>query len=157
MLKVKKKDLTILAYLRKNARITLTNLSRKSGIPVSTLFDKLKNTTSFVHKYTALVDFQPLGFATRAIIVVKMGKNHREEMREFLEQNKSVNTAHKINNGYDYMLDVVFKDMKELEDFLEYLDSKFKIEKRQVFYILEHVKEEEFLSSQEYVDYLFPG
>ena len=157
MLKIKRKDMLILSYLRKNARMQLTDLSRRSGIPVSTLFDKLKTTTPFVFKYTALVDFQPLGFATRAMVVLKVKKNNREEVAQFVQHNKSVNSAFKINNGCDYILDVLCKDMKELEDFLEYLEEQFKVEKHQVYYILDTLKQEEFMSGPEYVNALFPA
>ena len=156
MLKFKKKDMIILSHLRKNARMQLTQLSRKSGIPISTLFDKLKTTTPFIQKYTALVDFQPLGFATRAMVVLKIKKNNKEEVKQFLQHHKLVNSAYKINNGCDYIIDVLCRDMKELEDFLEYMGEQFKVEKYQLYYILEILKQEEFLSSPEYVNLLFP-
>ena len=146
----------ILSHLRKNARMQLTQLSRKSGIPISTLFDKLKTTTPFIQKYTALVDFQPLGFATRAMVVLKIKKNNKEEVKQFLQHHKLVNSAYKINNGCDYIIDVLCRDMKELEDFLEYMGEQFKVEKYQLYYILEILKQEEFLSSPEYVNLLFP-
>ena len=147
----------ILSYLRKNSRIQLTELSRRSGIPVSTLFDKLKTTTPFVQKYTTLIDFQPLGFPTRAMVVLKVRKNNREDVAHFFQHHKSVNSAFKINNGCDYILDVLCKDMKELEDFLEYLEETYKTEKQQVYHILEILKQEDFLSSPEYVNLLFPS
>jgi DNA-binding Lrp family transcriptional regulator len=156
MLKIKKKDITILAYLRQHARIPLTKLSRKSGIPVSTLFDKLKTATPFVHKYTALINFQPLGFGTRAMVVLKVKKDQRGDIKEHLTNHKHVNSMYKINNGCDYLLDIIFTDMKELEDFLDDLEVKFKIEKKHVFYLLDIVKEEDFLSSPEYVKHMFP-
>ncbi len=37
------KDLKILAYLRQDARMPLTSMSKKTGIPVSTIFDRLRN------------------------------------------------------------------------------------------------------------------
>ena len=155
MLKTKRKDMIILSYLRHNARIQLTDLSRQSGIPVSTLFDKLKTTTPFIRKYTTLVNFQQLGFATRAMVVLKVKKNNREEVSQFIHHHKSINTAFKINNGCDYILDVLFNDMKELEDFLEHIQEQFKVEKQQVYYILDILKQEDFLSSPEFAHALF--
>ena len=157
MLKVKKKDMVILSFLRENARMQLTNLSKLSDIPVSTLFDKLKTSTPFIQKYTAIVDFQPLGFATRAMVVLKIKKDNRDEVAQFIQHSKCVNSAYKINNGCDYILDVLFRDMKELEDFLEYVQEKFKIEKHQVYYILNILKQEDFLSSRDHVEMMFPG
>ncbi len=157
MLKVKKKDMVILSYLRQNARMQLTHLSKMSDIPVSTLFDKLKTSTPFIQKYTALVDFQPLGFATRAMIVLKVRKNNREEVEQFVNGSKVINSAYKINNGCDYILDALFRDMKEMEDFLEYMQERFKVERHQVYYILNILKQEDFLNSKEHVETMFPG
>ena len=120
------------------------------------VFDKLKTTTPFVQKYTTLIDFQPLGFATRAMVVLKVKKTNREEVAHFIQHSKSVNSAFKINNGCDYILDVLCRDMKELEDFLEYLSEQYKVEKHQVYYILEILKQEDFLSSPEHVQLFFP-
>ena len=39
---MKKKDQILLSYLRKDARMPLTKMSKKTNIPVSTLFDRLK-------------------------------------------------------------------------------------------------------------------
>jgi len=156
MFALKKKDVMILSHLRRHARIPLTELSRKSGIPVSTLFDKLKTATPFVKRFTILMDFLPLGFATRAIVVVKVHKKDREDVKTFVAKNKSINSVYKVNNGYDYCLDIVVRDMKELEDLLQHMEEHWKIEKRLVFYLLEIVKEEEFLTSPDCVQMLFP-
>jgi len=55
--KVSKKDLIVISYLRQNARETLTRLSRKTHIPVSTIYDKLKlHEHNLITKYTSLLD-----------------------------------------------------------------------------------------------------
>ena len=156
MLKMKNKDLEVLAHLRQNSRISLTSLSKKSGVPVSTLFDKLKSATPFIKKFTVLVNFLPLGFGTRAMIVVKVKKSSREEAISFLTAHKQVNSAFKVNNGFDYILDVVFRDMKSLEEFIEALEEKKLIEKYYVYYILDTLKQEEFLSSPDAAKWMFP-
>lgn len=156
MLKIKKKDITVLSYLRQNARISLTNLSRKSGIPVSTLFDKLKTATPFLKKFTVLLDFSPLGFSTKAMIALKVKKDHRNEVEEMLRNHKQVNSAYKVNNGFDYIAEVIVKDMNSLESFLDSLEEKHMIEKKQVFYMLDTIKQEEFLSNPSIAQLMFP-
>ena len=157
MFKLKQKDMLLLAYLRQNSRMRLTALSQRTGVPVSTIFDKIKTATPFVSKYTVMMNFQPLGFATRAMVVLKIKKGNRQEVSEYLQRSTSVNTAFKINNGCDYIIDTVFRDMKELEDFLEHLESTFKVEKQQVYYILDVLKQEDFLSSPQVVQRFFPS
>jgi len=150
-----KKDLVIMSYLRRNSREKLTSISRKSGIPISTIFEKIKrNEDGVIRKHTCLVDFAKLGFHSRAKIALQSNINHRTELTEFLLKHLNVNSVYKINNGYDYLLDGVFKNMKDMEDFLETLRLKFKIRKLETYFIIEDLKAEAFMSDPQTLDLL---
>ena len=145
--KILEKDLLILSYLRSNARETLTNISKKTNIPISTIYDRLKaNEDVLIKKHTCLIDFQMLGYNTRAKIVLKVGKKDKDTIKDALMAFENVNSVYKINNGFDYMLDVIFRNIKELEAFLERLDEKFSIKSKQVYYVIEDLKSECFMS-----------
>lgn len=152
---MKKKDLVIISHLRKNARETLTRMSRKTSIPVSTLYDKLKlHTGNLIKKNTALIDFSKIGFHARANVALKVDREQRQELKEFLLKNNNINSVYKINNGFDFLAECIFKHIKELEDFLESVDAKFKVRNRQVYYIIEDLKREDFLTDPELIDVL---
>ena len=141
------KDMLIVSVLRSNARETLTRMSNKINIPISTIYDKLKlYEGGLIKKHTALIDFSKLGFNTRANIVLKVDREKRELLKEFLVKNNNVNSLYKINNGFDFMIEGVFKNLKELEDFFEALEIKFKVKTKQVYYIIDDIKRESFLS-----------
>ncbi|MDP2906637.1 MAG: Lrp/AsnC family transcriptional regulator [Nanoarchaeota archaeon] len=145
---MKKTDLLIISSLRQNAREKLTEMSKKTRIPVSTIFDRIKtHEGGIIKKHTALVDFGKLGYNTRANIILKVNKNDREAMKEFLMKHNSINSAFKINNGYDFLIEAIFSNMKEVEDFTDLLEEKFSIKAKQVFYIIDDLKKEEFLSN----------
>lgn len=147
---MKKKDLLLIANLRANARATLTSISKKVQMPISTIFDRLKShSDGIIKKHTTLIDFAKLGYNTRAHITLKVHKNEREKLRQYLKTHMYVNTIYKINNGYDFLIEVVFRELKQLEDFGEELDEKFKIRGKQVYYIIEDIKRENFLSDPE--------
>ena len=47
-----KKDLKFITLLRQNSRETLTNISKKTKIPISTLYDKMQHyNNNFIKKY----------------------------------------------------------------------------------------------------------
>lgn len=145
---MKNKDLQLLSRLRANARETLTKMSRKTHIPVSTIFDRLKmHERGIIQKHTSLIDFQQLGFTTRATVIIKTDKKDRDGMRDYLTMHQNINSLYKINNGYDYLIEAVFKNIKELEEFIEELEERYKIKSRQVYYIIEDIVREEFLSN----------
>lgn len=142
-----KKDIMIISNLRNNARMPLTMMSKKTCIPVSTLFDRLKaNEDSYIVKHTSLLDFQKLGYNTRANIALKADREDKDLLKSYLIKNCSVNSVYRINNGYDYMVEAVFREMRDLEEFLDDLDKRFRITDKKSFFIIEDIKRESFMS-----------
>lgn len=150
---VNKKDLLIISSLRRNARETLTNMSRETHIPISTIYDKLKfHEGGLIKKHTCLLDYNKLGYTTRANVLLRVDKSTREDLKIFLIKHSNVNSVAKINNNYDFMVEMVFKEIREMEDFLEKLEDRFKIKAKQVFYVIEDLKREEFLAQPELLE-----
>lgn len=151
-----KKELLLMAYLRQNARETLTKLSRKTNVPISTIYDKLKQyENDIIKKHTSLLDFNKLGYTTRATIMLKVDRETKEMLKEFLFNNRSINSVYKINNGYDFLIEGVFKEIRELEDFIEKVEGKFKIKNKQVYYIIEDIKREGFMADPNTSELIF--
>ena len=149
---LKKSDLMFLTFLRQNSRQTLTRISKLTKIPISTLYDKLKqHENQLIQKHTTLIDFSRLGYNSRAKIMLSAAKTDREKMRAFLKEHSAINSLYKVNNGYDFLAEAVFENIKELEDFLESLEERFSIKDKKVFYVIEDVKREGFLSRPEII------
>ncbi len=148
-----KKDLLVLSSLRKNARMTLTKMSRNIQIPISSIYDNIKgHEGNLIQKHTSLIDFSKIGFNTRATVLLKVKREEREQVKEYLIKNQHINTAHKINSGWDFMFEGIFRHIKDLEEFLEVLEDKFKVKQRQVYYIIEDIKREEFMADPNLVE-----
>ncbi|HJX05864.1 MAG TPA: Lrp/AsnC family transcriptional regulator [Candidatus Nanoarchaeia archaeon] len=143
---IKQADLKFLSYLRKNSRQTLTEISKKTKIPISTLYDKLRlHERSTILKHTSLIDFAKLGFNCRADILFKVNKEERDKLGSYLKAHPAINNLFKINNGYDFLAEGIFCHVKDLEDFLDELEKSFGVEDKQTHYIIEDLKREEFL------------
>ena len=152
---ISKDDAVLLAHLRKNARAKLTHLSRATDIPVSTIFEKINGVlSSYVQKYTCLLNHSEVGFNSRASIILKVDKEQKHEISAFLEKHQNVNSLYKINNGYDFLVDVIFRQMIELEEFIELLETKFKVRHRDVYFIIDEVKLEGFMAEPQTVQLL---
>jgi DNA-binding Lrp family transcriptional regulator len=148
-----KKDLIIMSLLRQDARMSLTMMSRKTNMPISTIYDKLKlHQGSTITRHTALVDFAKLGFSARANVTLKVDRIDREELIKYLFKVPNVNSIYKISSGYDFMLDVVFRDIREMEDFFETVESKFKVKDKQVYFVIDDLRREAFLSEPGMLD-----
>lgn len=139
------KEEILLTYLRKDGRMPLTQMSKESGVAISTLHDRLRK-TACIMKVTALLNFTRLGYFTKAHIFLKAHKLYRDQLFSYLMEHYHVNNLYKINNGYDFLLECVFKDLRDLEDFLQELDDKFKVTAPIVHYIISDLKREGFYS-----------
>jgi Lrp/AsnC family transcriptional regulator, leucine-responsive regulatory protein len=145
--KMNKKDMQIISYLRNDARIPLTKLSKQTSIPVSTIFDRLKiQENHLIVKHTSLIDFAKLGYYTRANITLKVDREDKEKLREFLMKHPSINSVYRINNGFDFMIEGIFRQIVDMEEFLENLEHKYKIAKKNAYFIIEDLKRETFMS-----------
>ena len=150
----KQKDLVILSHLRNDARKSLVELSKKTGIPASTIYDRVNvHEKDAIKKYTALLDFEKLGFHGRVYVAIKLDDTQkREELLDFLQNHDTVNSIYKINLGFHYLFEAVFKNVSEAESFIDVLHDKFGIDEKHIFNIIEEVKKEEFLTRPEHID-----
>ncbi|NJL44404.1 MAG: Lrp/AsnC family transcriptional regulator [Nitrosarchaeum sp.] len=148
---MKKTDWLVLSCLRKNARMPLTRMSRETKIPVSTIFDKLKE---FEHKvikrHTVLMDFRSLGFDVRLSLLLKIGQDVRDEALSFLMASEHVNNLWKVSSGFDVLVECVFRDLPEMSGFLDRLDA-FPILDRREFLVMEDMRREAFLADTDLV------
>ena len=137
-------DAQMLSHLRQDARKGLTYISKNTGIPVSTLFDRLKATKAIL-RHTCLLHYPALGFSCKALLLFRTNKNHKAALGQFLCRHPYINTVHKINNGNDFCAEGIFRDLSHLEQFLDSIEETFSIKTSTVHYLLDELKREGFL------------
>ncbi|MBT7903190.1 Lrp/AsnC family transcriptional regulator [Candidatus Woesearchaeota archaeon] len=138
------KNIKLLTQLRVDSRQKLTVISKKTNIPISTLFDSLKFLKhQIISHSTILLNFSELGFDVKAQIFIKCDPIFRNRLRSHLLLHKSVNNLFKINNGWDFIAETVHRNVRELDYFIESLDV-FNIANTEIHYILEDIKREGF-------------
>ncbi len=148
---MKLQDMHILRHLRRNSRANLTTISRKTGIPVSTIFDKLRGfENGIVQRFTTIVDFAKLGYPIRAKIMLRVDPAHKELVKSFLIAHDRVNNLYRINNGFDYSAECLFESIKEAEEFLELIETKFNITAKSVYHIIDDLAREKALMGVEF-------
>ena len=125
-MKLTKKDISLLQCLRRNSRMSLTEMSKRTKIPISTLFDRLKvQQNNIALKHTTIVDFEKLGFPTRAQIFLKTSLLERSKLESYLKFHDNINSIFKSTNKFDFIVEGIFSQIKEVDSFLEELESKF--------------------------------
>lgn len=147
------KELKVIANLRQNSRESLTKISRRTGMPVSSIFEKLKRYKGdFIVKHTSLLDFNKIGFNVIVNSFIKIGKGQKKELFNYLVNSFYVNNITAISNKYDVFIETAFKSLKDLRCFNDEL-VQFGIENKEDFYVIEYLKREGFLSDSNNVNF----
>ena len=143
---LKRKDLLILSYLRNNARQRLTSISRRTHIPVTTIYDNVRRYEKrFIAKHASLIDFKKLGFNAKTKLAVKVNGS-KAELLTYLQDHPNVNSLYRTGSDYDVLAELVFRELRDVDEFMETLKKRFEVEKSLVLPITEDLKREEFMS-----------
>lgn len=152
-MKIHERDMKILVELRKNARAQLTEISKATQIPISTIFERIRTKSGgIITKHVSLMQFDKIGFGTKATIFLKCGKNSKQHVYDELKSHHNTNSLYKVNNGFDYMVEMIFRNFCDLENFLEIIEEKHTIKNKQVYYIIDEIVKEGFLSNPFYTE-----
>jgi DNA-binding Lrp family transcriptional regulator len=142
-MKLKEKHMGILRHLRQDGRRSFSEISRQTGMPVTTVFESYNKLMGcgVIRQHACIVDFKRLGYNYRSFILVKAKR--KEELLKFICESQFVNSIFKISN-YDLMIDSIFPGMKEYYAFLDSLES-FEITGIESHDVIDELKNEEFL------------
>lgn len=152
VMELKPKEQLLLSHFRQNARESLTRISRRTHVPVSTIFDRLKQyEQKYIMKHTTLLDFARMGFSVRANLLLRVGVDHRDLVKQFLIRHDHVNSLFKINNGFDFQAEVIFNNIKDLEEFIEAIERKYEILEKNVYFVIDDICREQFLANPELI------
>jgi len=139
----------ILPFIRANARTNLTTLSRQTGIPVSTIFDRIRTYDgTIIKRFTALLDFAAIGFPIHAKILLKVEPTHRQAVKTYLAGHERVNSVWRVNNGFDYAAECFFTTIMEAEDFIDNIEQHHRILDKLVLHVIDEIATENMLTIQ---------
>ena len=145
-MKLTKRDFNLLTALRKNSRLTLTQMSKETKIPISTLYDRLKmQTGKTITKHTSILDFTKLGYATRMIVYLQVDALKRKELERCLQVHENINNVYEVVQDFDYGIEGIFKNIQEATAFIRQLQERFPSIKYQSHFINRDIVREKFL------------
>jgi Lrp/AsnC family transcriptional regulator, leucine-responsive regulatory protein len=142
------KEIELITALRKNSRTSLVNIGQKLNMPVSTLYDKLKRFQDFgiIKRHTTILNFSKLGYYHHMKLALKTTPEMRESLVNFLRENSAINSIHEINSGFDLMLEVIHKNVRDYYTFINLLNEKFSPMEILEFQIIQELERETFLT-----------
>lgn len=148
-MKLTNKDIRLLQCLRTNSRLTLTQISKKTKIPISTLFDRLKIQEKNMNlKHTTLIDFSKLGYHTKVHLLLKTQLDQRDRLKKYLQFHEHVNAVYRVANKYDFFVQGLFKHINEANTFIEELETRFPPLECDSHFVVEDLKREGFFLAE---------
>jgi len=148
------KDVALLELLQENARLTVKELSRKIGSPITTTHARLKRLEreGFIKAYRAILDPKKLGFNTLAYIFISFSREKGLDQREVaseIAKIPEIQEVHIITGEWDILAKVRVSNVDELGDLVVNKLRNIKgVEKTYTSVVLENVKESTWLPTR---------
>ena len=144
MTKLDKDDLAIINELQMDGRASYSKLSKKIGMPSSTIHDKVKRLISngIIKGYTVMIDKEKVGLDNVAIIGVETGAKQFRDVAKNLCEIKEIVEVYGTTAEFDLMVKVRASSRDELSNVLNQMRSVDGVDDIYVSSILEVFKED---------------
>ena len=144
-------DVKILEVLRENARVSISDLSKKVNLSLSAVSERLKKLehSDLISQYTVILDPKLMGKDLSVIISIGLeSTSDTEAFLKFVEEEPEILECHYITGEYDYMLKVTTTNTHSLEMIMNRIKSFHGIKRTQTNVILSTTKLHHSVSPQ---------
>ena len=150
---MKQVDHRIIAQFRRDSRKPVPLISKEEGVPPSTIYEKIKRQyKGFFKAHISLVDFHAFGFHTIVHFAISCRETDKQELRRFLQEAPRINTLRRVNYGWDFLAEGIFRNLAEAEDFKSLIKGRFNPKMLECFNEVEELKKESFLTKPEHFE-----
>ncbi len=137
-------DLAIIRELIKDGRASYRSIAKKLGISVATVASRVMalEKSGIIKGYTALVDYEKLGYEITAIIELTISKGKLIEVQHQVAEKSNVSSVYDVTGETDSIIVAKFKNRDELNKFVKWLLSMPYVERTLTHLVLGIVKED---------------
>jgi DNA-binding Lrp family transcriptional regulator len=114
-------DLRILKSLNGQGRKPYRTISDELGVSDATVRKRINNMleTGIIKEFNVLLDYHKLGRIIKAFIGLRVQPQMLKKIVEHLEENPDIQVLYRTTGDVDLFVEVIFRDMEELNGFLE--------------------------------------
>ncbi len=115
-----KEELKILYLLSIDSRMSYKDISRRTGVAISTVHNMIKRLKQkkIINNFTINVDFKKLGYDITALIGVIVKNGLLEDVEQKLIAHPNVVQVFTVTGSFDIMFIAKFHDTNELNQFI---------------------------------------
>lgn len=128
--KIDEIDMKIIGILEKNSRVSNTKISKILGLSEAAIrkrIEKLKK-MNIIKKFSIIVDYSLLGYKI-VIIGVDVEKNKILDVIKNIPNIENIKALYTAIGDHDLLIEFVYKDKKEIDNFIDLLKKIDGIEK----------------------------
>lgn len=120
--KIDKTDRLILRELQRDARLSTTELAERISLTPSPCWRRLKalETEGYIRGYRTIIDPRKLGYGVTAFVSILL-ESHSRDLGLAFERAvldiPEILTCHNVSGHFDFLLQVVAKDLESFGDF----------------------------------------
>lgn len=136
-------DIKILEVLQENARVSISDLSKKVNLSLSAVSERLKKleNSKIISKYTVILEPKLMGKDLSVIISIGLeSTSDTQSFLDFVQSEPEILECHYITGEYDYMLKVTTTNTHTLEMIMNRIKSFNGIKRTQTNVILSTTK-----------------
>lgn len=114
-------DLKIIRSLNKNARKPYKDIAKELDVSDTTVRKRIKRMLDdgVIKQFNLLLDYHKIGRVIKAFIGIRIGPSKLQDVVKTLEDNPDVQVLYRTTGQVDLFVEVIFRDMEELNSFLE--------------------------------------
>ena len=136
-------DIKILEVLQENARVSISDLSKKVNLSLSAVSERLKKleNSKIISKYTVILEPKLMGKDLSVIISIGLeSTSDTQSFLDFVQSEPELLECHYITGEYDYLLKVTTTNTHTLEMIMNRIKSFNGIKRTQTNVILSTTK-----------------
>ena len=138
-------DAKILEVLQENARVSISELSKKINLSLSAVSERLKKLESsgVIEQYTTILDHKAMDRDLRAMMMVSVdGSINREELRKLVNESEEILECYFIAGAWDYIMKIATKDTESLAELVKKVKSIKGVKTTETDIFLEQFKQQ---------------
>src|SRR3989338_8366811 len=128
--------------LDENDKKIIEILTENSRLSYRQIVKKLEN-EKIIKKYSALLDYEKLGFDIDVIIDVRISKGKLLEVESVIAKNPNVFAVYDVTGDFDAVVLARFPNRRKMDNFIKKLQKLDFVERTETKLILNTIKEEE--------------
>ena len=134
----------ILGVLLDDSRLSYRQIAKKVGVSAATVMNRVKELEkTIIKKYTAILDYEKLGYDVEVIIEIRISKGKLIEVEKEIANHPNVFAVYDVTGDFDAVILARFPSRRKMDAFIKKLQTYAFVERTNTRMILNTIKEKQ--------------